>query len=74
MQVDVARLLEQITDLESRLAFQDNTVDELNRVVIEQGDRIARLEAMLRRLREQVEGLMPLLNAAPGEEAPPPHY
>ena len=32
------------------------------------------LGSKVRRLREQVEGLMPLLNAGPGEEAPPPHY
>jgi uncharacterized coiled-coil protein SlyX len=36
--------------------------------------RISRLEALLRRTREQVELLLPLMNASPGEEAPPPHY
>lgn len=71
---EVAELLARITELESRLAFQDDTVDELNRVVSDQDQRIARLESLLRRTREQVEMLLPLMNAAPGEEAPPPHY
>lgn len=74
MQLDAQRLIEQIADLESRLAFQDDTVDQLNKVVIEQGERIARLEALLRRTREQVEMLVPLMHMAPGEEPPPPHY
>jgi SlyX protein len=63
-----------IADLESRLAFQDDTIEALNKVVTEQDQRIARLEASLRRTREQVELLLPLMHAAPGEEAPPPHY
>jgi SlyX protein len=71
---EVAELLARITELESRLAFQDDTVDQLNRVVSDQDLRISRLEALLRRTREQVELLLPLMNASPGEEAPPPHY
>ncbi len=67
-------LLARITELESRLAFQDDTVDQLNKVVVEQDQRIARLEALLRRTREQVEMLVPLMHGTPGEEPPPPHY
>lgn len=71
---DVAELLDRIAELESRLAFQDDTVDQLNRVVSDQDQRIARLETLLRRTREQVEMLLPLMHAQPGEEPPPPHY
>lgn len=71
---DAAVLLARIAELESRLAFQDDTVDQLNRVVTEQDQRIQRLETLLRRTREQVEMLLPLMHAAPGEEPPPPHY
>jgi SlyX protein len=67
-------LLGRIADLESRLAFQDDTIDQLNAVVVRQDARIERLELALRRVREQVEGLMPLVQGAPGEEPPPPHY
>lgn len=63
-----------LADLEGRLAFQDDTIEQLNKVVVEQDVRIARLEAMLRRTREQVELLLPIMHAAPGEEPPPPHY
>lgn len=71
---DPKALLDRIAELESRLAFQDDTVDHLNKVVVEQDQRIARLEMLLRRTREQVEMLLPLMHAAPGEEPPPPHY
>lgn len=71
---DTDELRVRIAELESRLAFQDDTVDQLNRVVVEQDQRIARLEAALRRTREQVEMLVPLMHQAPGEEPPPPHY
>lgn len=71
---DRAALLVRIADLEGRLTFQDDTIDQLNRVVTDQDQRIARLEASLRRTREQVELLLPLMNAGPGEDAPPPHY
>jgi SlyX protein len=71
---EMAELLARIAELESRLAFQDDTVEQLNVVVSDQDQRIARLEALLRRTREQVEMLLPLMHAAPGEEPPPPHY
>lgn len=63
-----------IADLEGRLAYQDDTIDQLNRVVADQDQRIARLEALLRRTREQVEMLLPMMHGSPGEEPPPPHY
>lgn len=71
---DRAALVARIADLEGRLTFQDDTIDQLNRVVTDQDQRIARLEASLRRTREQVELLLPLMNAGPGEDEPPPHY
>jgi len=69
----IAALLVRIVELENRLTFQDDTIDQLNRVVSDQDQRILRLEAELRRTREQVEMLVPLMQASPGEE-PPPHY
>lgn len=71
---DPAAMAARLADLEGRLAFQDDTIEQLNKVVVDQDVRIARLEAMLRRTREQVELLLPIMHAAPGEEPPPPHY
>lgn len=71
---DPAALAARLADLEGRLAYQDDTIEQLNSVVVEQDARIARLEALLRRTREQVELLLPMLHTAPGEEPPPPHY
>ncbi|MFZ5724508.1 MAG: SlyX family protein [Pseudomonadota bacterium] len=71
---DRQTLLARIADLEGRLTFQDDTIEQLNRVVADQDQRLARLEVLLRRTREQVEMLLPLMHGAPGEEPPPPHY
>ena len=69
---DLKTLLERIDALESRLAFQDDTIDTLNKTVTEQW---AKIDALTRRLLElgerlqEAEGQMP----RPANE-PPPHY
>ena len=65
---------ERLIDLESRLAFQEHTLQELERVIFEQQralDRLGlRLEAAEGRLRSLGES--PL--GRPEDEPPPPHY
>ncbi|MBA1274445.1 SlyX family protein [Stutzerimonas azotifigens] len=62
-----------IAELETRLAFQDDTIQSLN-------DEIAVQQQILERLRLQVAALAKrqdeLQSALPsdGDEAPPPHY
>ena len=69
---DLKTLIERIDALESRLAFQDDTIDTLNKTVTEQW---AKIDALTRRLLElgerlqEAEGQMP----RPANE-PPPHY
>jgi SlyX protein len=62
----------QIRDLESRLAWQDDTLDKLNAVIREQWEQIdqnrQRLEALEERIRElELEDGGPAIT-------PPPHY
>ena len=66
----VARL----NELETRLAFQDNTVGELNDVVTTQERRITQLERELARLKGQMQIMAPSLTVPASEETPPPHY
>ena len=69
---DLKTLSERIDTLEARLAFQDDTIETLNKTVTEQWakiDTVARqLMALNERLRE-AESQMP----RPANE-PPPHY
>ena len=64
-----------ITELEMKLTFQEQTVDELNKVVYEQQKEIEQLKAAVNLLKEQLKSLTdtgPGQN--PADEKPPPHY
>ncbi len=66
-------LFTRLVELESLITFQEDTVEQLNRTVAEQGDRIARLEMLLRQTREQLELLLPQRSGTAEPEVPP-HY
>lgn len=59
--------------LEINLAHASNTIEELNKVVIDQGKQIDRLTRLLTNMTDQVEELME--NVLPGHQVDkPPHY
>ena len=62
-----------IEDIEVRMAYLEQTVDELNQVVIKQQDRIDLLVAELMRTKQQVESGAEFVRPQ-SEETPPPHY
>lgn len=64
---------DRITELEIRLALQDDLLDELNLVVSRQQQQMEVLARELRRLQEQVRGLEPAKSAGAQDETPP-HY
>ena len=64
---------ERITELEIKISYAEDMIDELNRVVFRQQQQIDLLLGQIKSLREQVQ------NAAPGEQHSlrdelPPHY
>lgn len=61
-----------LQDLESRLAWQDDTIDRLNAVIREQWDVIDRLRQRLDAMEERVRELEVEEGGAP--ITPPPHY
>lgn len=62
-----------IADLESRMAFQDDTIQTLNDVLVEQQRAVDRLQLQVAALAKRQEEL--LGQFGPGEDgAPPPHY
>ena len=58
---------------ESKLAFQEDTIAQLNDALVEQQTRIDQLEASVRSLLERLEEEPELPNIS-AEDARPPHY
>ena len=66
---------ERITELESRVAFQEDTLDKLNDIVSNQEIEIERLTRMLKLMNQQLKSLSTdLPTGSPDNEPPPPHY
>lgn len=66
-------LEERVMELESRLAFQDDTLLALNDVIVEQQRVVERLQLQIAALLKRYEEVMGQYGAGE-EEAPPPHY
>lgn len=65
---------ESLEDLQMRVAYMDDTLDQLNDIVCRQQDTIDQLRKKLERCEQQVNTLLPLLYGNPEDEPPPPHY
>ncbi|AFJ02455.1 hypothetical protein Q7C_1305 [Methylophaga frappieri] len=63
-----------IIELQTRLAFQDGIIDQLNQVVTRQQIQIDRLQRQLEKLSGQVENLHQAQLIRQADESPPPHY
>lgn len=63
-----------IIELQTRIAFQDGVIDQLNQVVTRQQTQIDRLQRQLDKLGGQVENLQQEHLTRQADEPPPPHY
>ena len=64
----------QIIELQTRLAFQENTIVELNQTVTNLQTEIVLINKRIQLLQEQLQQLQPSNIATQSEETPPPHY
>jgi SlyX protein len=69
---DQADISERLDALETRIAFQDQAIEELNTTITAQWRQIDLLTRKLEQMEEQVRSGVHI--ADPASEPPPPHY
>lgn len=68
------QLNDRLETLESRLAYAEYTVEQLNEEVTTQGRELDRLKHQIQLLIDKLQGVQPSHIASMAEETPPPHY
>ncbi|MFC1236919.1 SlyX family protein [Vibrio sp. F74] len=67
-------LQQRIEDLEYKMAFQEQTIDELNEALSQQQLLITKMLDQMKYVVGKVKNLDPSNMADASEETPPPHY
>ncbi|HET8731496.1 MAG TPA: SlyX family protein [Moraxellaceae bacterium] len=63
-----------LTNLEMKVAFQDDLVESLNRIVAEQQQQIDLLQQQIKLLYDQLRSLSPSTTGGAEADERPPHY
>lgn len=71
---DIHELIARIDTLETRVAFQDETIEDLNKAIVEQWKKIEAMTRQLARIEDRVEVGEQRADLAGLPEPPPPHY
>ncbi|MDP8051208.1 SlyX family protein [Pasteurella atlantica] len=63
-----------IAELETKIAFQELAIEDLNQAIIQQQFILDKLQIQVRHLAEKLTNSQPSNIASLAEETPPPHY
>ncbi|MGO8755057.1 MAG: SlyX family protein [Gallionellaceae bacterium] len=64
---------ERLVKIETKISFQEDLIEELNKTVYQQQKKLERLEAICESLARHVESLAAATEGKPAHERPP-HY
>ncbi|MGB2248281.1 MAG: SlyX family protein [Alcanivorax sediminis] len=65
---------DRLIDIETKLAYQEDLIEHLNKVVSDQQQKLDELEKACRKMVERLVYLSDAFESAQIEDAPPPHY
>ncbi|ODP97890.1 SlyX protein [Salinivibrio sp. SS3] len=71
---EIDKLQQQIDDLEYKVAFQEDTIEQLNHALTQQQGDIKRMTVQIQYLVSKLKNIEPENIASQAEETPPPHY
>lgn len=74
MQEKVEKINAHLIELETKIAFQEQIIEELNQALVHQQFAIDKLQLQMRNLAEKLQGVAGSQVASRAEETPPPHY
>ncbi len=66
--------MEAIEELQTKVSFQEHTIETLNEALTDQQYQIEKLQVQMRFVMDKVKGFEPSNIAKLSEETPPPHY
>ncbi len=64
----------QIEQLQTQVAFQEDTIEQLNRALSDQQQQMDKITFQLNHVIDRVKQLQPANIADASQETPPPHY
>ena len=67
-------LEDRLIEIETRLAFQERTVEDLSEIAAKQAERVETLTLLVSRLKDRLIRLEQGGETSPWDEKPPPHY
>jgi SlyX protein len=72
--IPAMELEQRINEVETRLAFQETMLQELNEALTSQQQQLSQMQAVLEKLRERIVELASNMQPDAAIEPPPPHY